>query len=78
MTIDGVEVEEWRGRLHDTRAAAKYLGLAPQTLIRWRCEKSDGIPYRKLGNRVFYLGADLIDYVDRVRRTSTTDSGRAA
>ena len=68
MTIDGIPIEEWKSRLHDTRAAAKYLGLAPQTLIRWRCQKSDAITFRKLGSRVFYLGRDLIEFVERGKR----------
>jgi hypothetical protein len=37
----------------DTPAAAKELGLAPQTLTTWRCRKL-GPPYARVGGRIRY------------------------
>ncbi len=43
----------------DTKQAAEYLGLSPETLATWRCTKRQEIPYLKLGSRVKYLKSDL-------------------
>lgn len=72
MLIDGIPIEAWKGKLHDTTAAARYLGLKPQTLAIWRCKSSDGPRFRKIGSRVAYLGADIIDWVDGRARRSTS------
>jgi hypothetical protein len=39
--------------LLDTAAAATVVGVAPQTLTKWRCEGS-GPPYFKVGSLVRY------------------------
>lgn len=44
--------------------AAALLGLSPQTLNRWRCERAgQGPPWIKLGGAVRYREADLTAYV---------------
>ena len=54
--------------------AAKYLGLALQTLAKMRL--SGGSPaYFKLGRRVLYKRADLDAWVAARRRRSTSDIG---
>ncbi len=51
--------------------AADALGLSPRTLQRWRVE-GRGPAYRKLGKRIGYTEADLREFVERSRRTSTS------
>jgi excisionase family DNA binding protein len=40
-------------------AAAEYLGVAPNTLAIWRCNKRYEIPYIKVGSHVRYRRDDL-------------------
>ncbi len=42
----------------DTKAAAKYLGVAPQTLHNWRFLRR-GPAYHRVGRRIYYLRSDL-------------------
>lgn len=59
------------GRYLRPRDAAAHLGLAPQTLAKWRCA-GGGPPFRKLGRRaVRYRLADLDSFASR-QFTSTT------
>ena len=52
--------------------AARYLGLSESTLAKMRL-RGDGPPYSKAGARVVvYALADLNDYLDARRRTSTS------
>lgn len=45
--------------------AAALLGLSPATLATWRCRRSDGPPYRKIGpKRVLYPYLELIQWVE--------------
>jgi predicted site-specific integrase-resolvase len=39
--------------------AAQMLGIAPQTLAVWRCEKRYGLAYVKVGARVRYRVSDI-------------------
>lgn len=57
----------------DEADVAETLGLSPRTLSRWRIE-GRGPSYRKLGKRVVYTPADVREYLDRCRRTSTSDA----
>ena len=50
--------------------AAEYLGLAPQTLARWRVEGSP-VPFSRLGRAVVYNVDDLDEWV-RVGRAGST------
>lgn len=59
---------------HDTRDAAKRLGVAPRTLENWRGD-GKGPKFRKLGRRVVYADSDLEAYSRDHTRTSTGDSG---
>ena len=52
-------------------AAAAWLGLSPRTLDRFRVE-GRGPKFVKLGKRIFYLEADLREYVEGNRRQSTS------
>jgi excisionase family DNA binding protein len=55
--------------------AAKYLGLAPQTLakLRW---SGDSPPYFKVGRRVLYERDELDAWLEQRKRRSTSDTGQ--
>ena len=56
----------------DSKQAAQYLGLKPNTLAKMRvC--GNGPVYRKHGFRVFYAQADLDAWSDRSSRRSTSE-----
>ena len=50
-------------RLNNSQAAT-YLGVAPDTLVTWRCTKRVVIPYIKLGGKVFYRKNDLDEFLE--------------
>lgn len=49
--------------LLDNRAAAAFLGISPNTLHVWRCEKRFPIPYIKIGAKVCYRREVLEDFL---------------
>jgi hypothetical protein len=57
---------EQQGSTLDERAAAKFLGLAVQSLRNRRCKRL-APPYVKIGSRVVYLLDDLKDFLKRHR-----------
>lgn len=59
----------------NTEGAAKYLGLAPQTLHKMRGD-GRGPRFVRLGNRIFYRSSDLDAYL-KACTVETADS-RAA
>ncbi len=61
-----------------TPQAAEFLGLSPRTLDAWRCRKSDGPRFVKLGHRVCYRPADLEVWIETNLRRSTSDPGPEA
>lgn len=60
--------------LLDTTAAARYVGLAARTLIRWRVE-GNGPTFLKLGGAVRYEMPELDRWINAQRRRSTSDTG---
>ena len=60
-------------------SAPLYLGIAAQTLARWRCE-GFGPPYVKLRRLVFYRAGDLRAWIGRrvCPTTLVTPRGPAA
>jgi len=50
------------GVVLDTKRAAAYLGLRPQTLCNWRVYRK-GPPYHRVGRRVLYLVEDLDNFL---------------
>lgn len=57
-----------------TRDAARFLGVSASTLSKWRCLKSDGPEFEKLGPRIVVYDIDVLrDYAARHRRRSTSD-----
>jgi len=59
--------------------AAEILKVPPNSLRRWRWS-GGGPPFIKLpgGRSVRYDAADLNDWLDSGRRTSTSDPGRSS
>lgn len=43
----------------DRHEAAEFLGVKPQTLAAWACNKRVLLPYVKIGRRVVYRRQDL-------------------
>lgn len=58
--------------LYSRKEAARYLGVAPQTLAAWTCLGRYDLPYAKIGRRVYYRKSDLDAFAERhvVRRQS--------
>lgn len=62
-----------------TDEVAEYLRISVPTLERMRLHAESGLPYIKLGigknGRVVYHRDDITAFIDRQRRTSTSDNG---
>jgi hypothetical protein len=53
------------------RDAASLIGLRPSTLAAWRCCRSDGPPFVKLGAAVRYQRSALLHWAEAQTRVST-------
>ena len=53
---------------------ANMLGIARQTLARWRCE-GDGPPFTRAGRSVLYRRCDIDLWLEGRLRRSTSDPG---
>ncbi len=49
-------------------AAARYLGIAPETLANWASSGRYGLPYIRVGRRALYRRTDLDAFIARRRR----------
>ena len=56
-----------------SKDAPAHLGVAEQTLARWRCE-GHGPPYVKLGKKVYYRAGDLRAWIEGQRRAASSPS----
>lgn len=56
-------VEKVPADLVDTREAAELTGFSARTLCKWRCERTDGPRYWKLGRRVRYSRRELSEWM---------------
>lgn len=45
------------------KEAARYLGLAPQTLAQWACGGRRHLPWVKIGRKVQYKKSDLDAFI---------------
>jgi hypothetical protein len=61
------------GLVLDEKKTAAELDLSPRTLQRWRLE-GRGPGFVKLGKKVGYRREDLLAFLDKQRRTSTSDA----
>ncbi len=59
-----------------TRDAARFLGLSPKTLEKWRVV-GGGPKFRKLGGAVLYDQHELTAWADSRVRLSTSDPGQS-
>ena len=50
--------------LLDRKAAAKYLGVTPETLAVWKCTKRYNLKSIKVGRLVKYRKTDLIEFLE--------------
>jgi len=56
--------------------AATLIGLQPCTLAAWRCLRTDGPPFVKIGSAVRYNRAALLDWAQaRTHRSTETSNG---
>lgn len=56
--------------------AAILIGLQPCTLAAWRCLRTDGPPFVKIGSAVRYNRAALLDWAQaRTHRSTETSNG---
>lgn len=62
LTLEDIE------RKMTPKVAAKKLGLSPSTLAAWRSRGNKGLPYHKIGNKVFYLEKDVLAFIGKNRR----------
>lgn len=46
------------------KKAAQILGVEPQTLAVWACNKRYGLPYVKVGRRVMYRLKDIMMFIE--------------
>jgi hypothetical protein len=77
------DLTPWRIKMRERRTlldawtAAKYVGLARQTLAAMRV-RGGGPAYFKLGARIMYDRDDLDLWIDARRRISTSEIGGSA
>lgn len=59
------------------RQVAARLGVAVQTLAKWRCQRAV-IPFKRLGSAVRYLESDVTAYINGLPARRNTSDGEAA
>lgn len=57
----------YKPALLTSEEAADYLSLKKNTLVYWRCTKSQQVPYIKVGGRVRYQQKDLDKWLEKQR-----------
>lgn len=57
------------------RDAARHLGVANSTLAKMRC-RGGSPPFMRLGRKIVYCRADLDEWLNARRATSTSDADR--
>lgn len=62
-------------RLLTPRQVADLTGLAVQTLARFRCQRSDFLPFVKLGASVRYHETDVAALLAGLKRHQSTSDG---
>jgi len=54
-------------------SAAELLGLSPSTLANWRTSGTRNLRFTRIGSRVFYSREDLMNFISRNSKTSTSE-----
>jgi len=62
-----IDREAW----YDTSEHAALRGVATKTLEQQRYQ-GGGVPFSRIGRKVFYLGADIEDFLMKGRRASNS------
>lgn len=62
---------DFKKQRFNVREAAEYLGVAAQTLNRWRMNEGEGPDFVKMGRRVVYERETLDAWLVSNRRRST-------
>jgi predicted site-specific integrase-resolvase len=57
--------------------AARTIGVASQTLARWRCE-GGGPPFIRVGRKIMYGATDITAWMNSRRMSSTSAAAQAA
>jgi hypothetical protein len=52
--------------------AANRLGLSPATLANWRVSGTSGLPFVRVGSRIFYRQTDIDAFIRANLKTSTS------
>ena len=68
--ISMLPLPETDGALIPANGLRNYIGIAPQTLARWRCT-GDGPPFLRVGRRIFYQAADVREWLQARRHNNT-------
>jgi len=50
-----------------TTEAASYLGVSYRTLVMWRYKKIFGLPFVRVGRRIYYRRRDLDEWLEQRR-----------
>ena len=75
QTPNMTDAKPTKDRLLSVIDTAKSLGVARKTLDNWRSSGLNTIPHVKLGSRVMYRSADLVAFLNKNVRASTSDKG---
>jgi predicted DNA-binding transcriptional regulator AlpA len=58
--------------LYTPSEVSKIIGITTSTLANWRVTRSDGPPFIRVGGRAIrYPANDLLEWLEKQRRTST-------
>jgi predicted DNA-binding transcriptional regulator AlpA len=61
-------------RLLTPEEAAEFVGVNVGTLAKWRCLRSDGPKFSRLGGKAIrYRMEDLVEFVEQNRHASTSE-----
>ena len=63
-------------RLLNVNEVAKCLGISIHTLNRWRSTGSFDLPFVRVGRRIKYVEADLINWINENRESINGKSHR--
>jgi len=63
------------GCLLDSNQTAEVLRTAKKTLAVWRCTGRYGLPFVKVGGKVFYRAGDIKTFLERRTRLGAEERG---
>ena len=61
-------------KLFTPKQTAQELHVSPDTLAAWRCRGAYGLPFVKIGSKVFYKQSDIEEFIRRRTVGSTVRS----